>query len=419
MTQFVRVTDDEAEEAIEIPTEDDNGEIDGTLLLSSLIAQFPGACGLKYRAEDTGSLRGVRLADGVLYPPNGFWGATTYLVNYPKESKRKGDEELDNPVLTKIKKVETRKCSDLIVLGLPWKSTEEDMREYFKQFGELILVQVKRDPRTSQSKGFGFIRFKEYESQLLCLAARHKIGGRWCEVNLPNSHGDSGNTPTNRKIFVARCTEDLTTDDLRDYFEQFGEVMDVFIPKPFRAFAFVTFADPLVADKLCGEDHIIKGASVHISSAEPKGKDRDGHSDRFGSNRGGNMKMSRRDDNNWGGGGVMRQNEPMGMNVPDNISNIGMNVLSTAMLAAAQAVMQGSSSQNPSDSYQLGPGFGGTRDSRSGTQSNAAYSNTGASNTWGSGTGTGDQSGYSQWGNRQYSNPQWGQGSSSSRGGWN
>ena len=46
---------------------------------------------------------------------------------------------------------------------------------------------------------------------------------------------------------MGRCTEDMTADDLRDYFSKFGEVTDVFIPKPFRAFAFVTFLDPEVA----------------------------------------------------------------------------------------------------------------------------------------------------------------------------
>ncbi|KAJ3582533.1 hypothetical protein NHX12_000510, partial [Muraenolepis orangiensis] len=61
-----------------------------------------------------------------------------------------------------------------------------------------------------------------------------------------------------RKIFVGRCTEDMTTDELRQFFMQYGEVTDVFIPKPFRAFAFVTFADDQVAQALCGEDLIIK-----------------------------------------------------------------------------------------------------------------------------------------------------------------
>ena len=40
------------------------------------------------------------------------------------------------------KKYERQRCSDLIVLGLPWKSTEDDLRKYFNQFGELLMVQV-------------------------------------------------------------------------------------------------------------------------------------------------------------------------------------------------------------------------------------------------------------------------------------
>lgn len=39
----------------------------------------------------------------------------------------------------------------------------------------------------------------------------------------------------------------MTADELRQYFMQYGEVTDVFIPKPFRAFAFVTFADHQVS----------------------------------------------------------------------------------------------------------------------------------------------------------------------------
>ena len=54
------------------------------------------------------------------------------------------------------------------------------------------------------------------------------------------------------KVFVGRCTDDMNADDLRDYFSKFGEVTDVFIPKPFRAFAFVTFLDPEVAQVWLG-----------------------------------------------------------------------------------------------------------------------------------------------------------------------
>lgn len=33
-------------------------------------------------------------------------------------------------------------CTDLIVLGLPYQLSETQMREYFVQFGKLVMVQV-------------------------------------------------------------------------------------------------------------------------------------------------------------------------------------------------------------------------------------------------------------------------------------
>ncbi|XP_059160396.1 TAR DNA-binding protein 43-like isoform X2 [Physella acuta] len=271
MSQYIHVAETEGNEPMEVPSEDD-----GTLLLTTLSAQFPGACGLKYRNHETGTLRGIRLSDGRLYPPDTDWGRQVYIVVFPKGEKLKENSTHSSEpshCVKSYKRFERQKCSDLIVLGLPWKSSEEDLRKYFQQFGELLMVQVKKDPKSGQSKGFGFVRFAEYESQVKCMSQRHMIDGRWCDVRIPNSK-EGAQQMMNRKVFVGRCTEDMTADDLRQYFSKYGEVVDVFIPKPFRAFAFVSFADPETAQGLCGEDHIIKGASVHISGAAPKASEK-------------------------------------------------------------------------------------------------------------------------------------------------
>lgn len=182
------------------------------------------------------------------------------------------------------------KCTDLIVLGLPFKTTEQSLREYFETFGEVLMAQVKKDPKSGQSKGFGFIRFASHEAQIRVLAQRHMIEGRWCEVKIPNSkEGMIQQVPC--KVFVGRCTEDLSADDLKEYFSKFGEVTDVFIPRPFRAFAFVTFLDPEVAQSLCGEDHIIKGVSVHVSNAAPKSDSMRNQNNMNGGPPGGNNQM--------------------------------------------------------------------------------------------------------------------------------
>ena len=54
------------------------------------------------------------------------------------------------------------------------------------------------------------------------------------------------------------------------HFLRYGEVTDVFIPTPFRAFAFVQFEEAHVAQNLCNEDHLIQGVSVYTSTADPK-----------------------------------------------------------------------------------------------------------------------------------------------------
>jgi RNA recognition motif-containing protein len=267
--EFIQVAEDINEEPIELPIEED-----GTLLLSTLQGQYPGSCGLKYRTESKAT-RGIRLSENRLHPPSDGWGDNSiYYCVFPKEAavvenKRKSDDNLENVSKSKVSKCQTNKCTDLIILGLAWKTTEQSLREYFETYGEVLMVQVKKDLKSGQSKGFGFVRFGNYETQLRVLGSRHMIDGRWCEVKVPNSkEGIVQQVPC--KVFVGRCTEDLSADDLKEYFSKFGEVTDVFIPKPFRAFSFVTFLDPDIAQSLCGEDHIIKGVSVHVSNAAPK-----------------------------------------------------------------------------------------------------------------------------------------------------
>lgn len=78
--EYLQVAEDEGDEPIELPTEDD-----GTLLLSTLVAQFPGVSGLKYRNADSKTMRGVRLTDGRLHPPpETGWGSQVFYCVFPK-----------------------------------------------------------------------------------------------------------------------------------------------------------------------------------------------------------------------------------------------------------------------------------------------------------------------------------------------
>lgn len=58
------------------------------------------------------------------------------------ENKRKIDDNVENPT-AKTKRLETKlKCSDLVVLNIPYTYDEQKLKEYFGQFGELLMLQV-------------------------------------------------------------------------------------------------------------------------------------------------------------------------------------------------------------------------------------------------------------------------------------
>lgn len=79
MSSYIQVAEDEGDEPIELPTEDDS-----TLLLTTVTAQFPGTCGLKYRNPESRTMRGIRLVDGRLHPPENGWGKAIYFCVFPK-----------------------------------------------------------------------------------------------------------------------------------------------------------------------------------------------------------------------------------------------------------------------------------------------------------------------------------------------
>ncbi|KAH8869130.1 TAR DNA-binding protein 43 [Schistosoma japonicum] len=265
LSKYVKICETEDDQPIEVPLEDDD-----TLLLSTLTAQFPDCTGLKYKSGDSGCFRGVRLLDDRLFPPaDGHWYKNTFCCVFPKCSKRKADEDSWDSKM-KQKRFDKKTCTDLIVLNLPWRADEDTLRDYFSQYGDLVMIQIKRDPVTQQSKGYGFIRFADYAAQVMCLAERHTIENRQCDVRIPISKMEGDRQDVARKVHVGGLTEDISPETLRQHFSQYGRVSDVFIPKPFRSFAFITFDDPEVAASLLGKDQEIQGVRISIGSAVPK-----------------------------------------------------------------------------------------------------------------------------------------------------
>ena len=73
-----------------------------------------------------------------------------------------------------------------IYLGnLPYSSTEDDIEEAFRPYGEVGSVTIIRDRDTGRPKGFGFVEMPqdgEAQSAIAALNGR-EMGGRVLTVN--------------------------------------------------------------------------------------------------------------------------------------------------------------------------------------------------------------------------------------------
>jgi len=257
--QFVNVASDEDSDVMELPAEKN-----GTILLSTIQAQFPEAIGLKYKSS-SGGLRGIRAENNILDPPHGGWGVTTYLVTGSAPTKRKAAEPLPDVKVSKSKK-ERDYLGDLIVLGLPYTTTELELEDYFtKNCGELAFHELKYNRETKKTRGFGFIRFQTEEgAKAALISGAHTIEGRKLEIRL------SRNKEESFKVFVGKLPETATQSIVTKYFSEYGDLEDVFVPNPWRGFAFVTFASKDDARVALNGSHHIQGSRITVTVAEPK-----------------------------------------------------------------------------------------------------------------------------------------------------
>jgi len=252
---YVKVASSEAsEELMEFPLEND-----GTLTLSTVQSHFPYAIGLKYKSS-SGAWRGLRAVDNCFDPPRSGWGESTYYITESEAQKRKANDSFDSAYKT-LREVPNPLLQDMAVLGLPWATGDEQLKEYFETHcGNLSYAEVKCDRQTGKSRGFGFIRFQTEEGAQAALSGEHYIGGRRLEVRQKKDNP--------MKLFIGRLPSGTVKEDLREYFSKFGELSDTYVPSPFKGFGFVTFASSDVGNSVLRETHVFKGVYLNVSKGE-------------------------------------------------------------------------------------------------------------------------------------------------------
>lgn len=93
----------------------------------------------------------------------------------------------------------------------------EELREHFGQYGDIESINVKTDPQTGRSRGFAFIVYTSPDAiEKVTADPEHVINNKKVDPKKAKArHG---------KIFVGGLTSEISDDEIKIFFGQFGNV---------------------------------------------------------------------------------------------------------------------------------------------------------------------------------------------------
>ncbi|CAH0396058.1 unnamed protein product [Bemisia tabaci] len=159
----------------------------------------------------------------------------------------------------------------LFVGGLGRNTSETEIKEYFSQFGEVESVNIKMDPATRLPRGFAFVVFTDAQTiDNLLAAGDHYIGNKKVD---PKKITKKVN-PLKCKIFVGGLTSEMTEQEIKDHFSQYGTITE--FQQPFdkmknqkKGFCFIQFDDDSVAYQVLKDPkQVISGKEVDVKKVK-------------------------------------------------------------------------------------------------------------------------------------------------------
>ncbi|KAI0351607.1 hypothetical protein OH77DRAFT_1410783 [Trametes cingulata] len=148
-------------------------------------------------------------------------------------------------------------CSKMFVGGLSWDTTDEGLRKYFSEFGEVEDCTILRD-QDGRSRGFAFLTFKDPASVNAVMCREHVLDGKTID---PKRAIPREEHLRNTRYFVGGLSHSTTSDSMRAFFSQYGKVVDctVMVDRETgrsKGFGFVTFEDASNTEQLVGQPNL-------------------------------------------------------------------------------------------------------------------------------------------------------------------
>lgn len=205
-----------------------------------------------------------------------------------QESLESGAGGIDDQGLTQSVNYDNSKgsldaCTKVYVGGIPYYSSEDDIRSYFEGCGTITEIDCMKFPESGKFRGIAVISFKTEAAARRALALDGSdMGGLFLKIQPYKSARVSKTSNFSPKfvegynrIYVGNLSWDIAEDDLKEFFSgcnitsiHFGEDKET---GEFRGYAHVDFSDSLsLKTALKLDQKIVCGRPIRISCAVPK-----------------------------------------------------------------------------------------------------------------------------------------------------
>jgi RNA recognition motif-containing protein len=147
---------------------------------------------------------------------------------------------------------------EIFIKNLSYSTTEDSLKNFFSQFGEVEMTKIVYDKEKKRSKGVGFCKFKLPSSATKVLnSGQLELDGRPIAIKYSNEKFEVKNNNDNQfkkdnnfsgekfSIFVGNLSFKSNEDGLKNFFDDCGKIIDIRISKnengKSRGFAHVDF----------------------------------------------------------------------------------------------------------------------------------------------------------------------------------
>ena len=162
----------------------------------------------------------------------------------------------------------------IFIGGLNWDTTEDSLKEYFSRFGDVVQLNIMRDPNTNKSRGFGFLTFADIDSVQQVMIRDHWLDGKLID---PKRNMHRHDNLKHKKIFVGGIPLQMPVEQVVEEFRAvFGNITDANLMYDkesgrSRGFGFLTFETEQQAESAVSEGRFdLHGKSVEVKRVQTR-----------------------------------------------------------------------------------------------------------------------------------------------------